>query len=46
MPKRFAPTVHAVRPEVPVTVVAEVNHIGLTTDARALPAIVAAIHGP
>jgi non-heme chloroperoxidase len=39
----FAPTVRAVRADVPVTVVPELNHIGMTTDARAVPAIVAAI---
>ena len=38
----FAPTVHAVRPDVPVTVVPGLNHIEMTTDPRAAPAIVAA----
>jgi pimeloyl-ACP methyl ester carboxylesterase len=39
----FAPTVHAVRADVSVTVVPELNHIEMTTDPRAVPAIVAAI---
>ena len=41
----FAPTVHAVRPDVPVTVVPGLNHIEMTTDPRAVPAILAAIRG-
>ncbi len=41
----FAPTIHAIRPDVPVTVVPGVNHIGMTTDPRAVPAIVAALRG-
>lgn len=41
----FAPTVQAVRPDATVTVVPELNHIEMTTDARAVPAIVAAIRG-
>jgi pimeloyl-ACP methyl ester carboxylesterase len=42
---QFAPTVHAIRPEVPVVVVPELGHIQMTTDPRAVPAIVAAIRG-
>jgi alpha-beta hydrolase superfamily lysophospholipase len=41
----FAPTVQAVRPDATVTVVPELNHIEMTTDARAVPTIVAAIRG-
>jgi pimeloyl-ACP methyl ester carboxylesterase len=41
----FAPTVRAVRPDVPVTVIPGLNHIGMTTDPRAVPAIVAAVRG-
>ena len=41
----FAPTVQSVRPDAMVTVVPELNHIEMTTDARAVPAIVAAIRG-
>jgi acetyl esterase/lipase len=41
----FAPTIQAVRPDATVTVVPELNHIEMTTDARAVPAIVAAIRG-
>jgi alpha-beta hydrolase superfamily lysophospholipase len=41
----FAPTVHAVRPDVPVTVVPGLNHIEMTTDPRAVPAIAAAVRG-
>jgi non-heme chloroperoxidase len=43
--EQFAPTIHAVRPEVPVIVVPELGHIQMTTDPRAVPAIVAAIRG-
>jgi non-heme chloroperoxidase len=39
----FAPTVHAVRADVPVTVVPELNHIEMILDPRAVPAIVAVI---
>jgi non-heme chloroperoxidase len=39
----FAPTVHAVRADVPVTVLPELNHIEMTTDPRAVPVIAAAI---
>jgi non-heme chloroperoxidase len=42
---RFEPTVHAVRADVPVVVVPELGHIQMTTDPRAVPAIVAAIRG-
>jgi len=41
----YAPTVHAARAEVPVTIVPDLGHIGMTTDPRAAPAIVAAIRG-
>lgn len=41
----FAPTVHAIRPDVPVTVIPDLNHIGMITDARAVPAIAAALRG-
>ncbi|MGO8955567.1 MAG: alpha/beta hydrolase [Rhodomicrobium sp.] len=41
----FAPTVHAIRPEVPVTVIPDLNHIGMISDARAVPAIAAALRG-
>jgi alpha-beta hydrolase superfamily lysophospholipase len=41
----FAPAVHAVRPDVPVTIVPGLNHIEMTTDPRALPAILTAIRG-
>jgi pimeloyl-ACP methyl ester carboxylesterase len=41
----FAPTVHAVRPDVTVTVVPDLDHIGITMDPRAVPAIVGAIRG-
>jgi pimeloyl-ACP methyl ester carboxylesterase len=43
---KFAPTVQAVRPETPVTVVPGLGHISMTTDERAVPAIMAAIKGP
>jgi len=41
----FAPTVRAVRPDVAVTVVPDLDHIGIALDPRAVPAIVAAIRG-
>lgn len=41
----FAPTVHAIRPDVPVSVIAGVNHIEMSTDPRAIPAIAAALKG-
>jgi hypothetical protein len=41
----FAPAVQAARPDAKVTVIPELNHIGMITDARAVPAIVAAIRG-
>jgi alpha-beta hydrolase superfamily lysophospholipase len=44
-PEKFAPAIHAVRPDTPVTIVPGLGHIPLTTDARAVPAIVAAIRG-
>jgi alpha-beta hydrolase superfamily lysophospholipase len=43
--KLFAPTVQAVRPNIPVIVVPGLKHIEMTTDPRAVPAIVAAIRG-
>jgi alpha-beta hydrolase superfamily lysophospholipase len=42
---RFAPAVHAVRPDVPVTIVPGLSHIEMTTDPRAIPAIAAALRG-
>ena len=42
---RFGPTIHAVRPDIPVTIVPGVNHVGLTTDPQAVPSIVAALRG-
>jgi alpha-beta hydrolase superfamily lysophospholipase len=42
-PEIYAPTLHAVRPDIPVTLVPGLNHIEMTTDPRAVPFIVAAI---
>jgi non-heme chloroperoxidase len=42
---QFAPTVHAIRPEIPVSIVPELSHTGLTVDPRAGPAILAAVRG-
>lgn len=42
---RFEPAIHAVRPDVPVVIVPDLGHIQMTTDPRAVPAIVAAIRG-
>lgn len=39
---KFEPTVHAVRAEVPVTVVPGLGHIAMTVDPRSISAIVAA----
>jgi non-heme chloroperoxidase len=44
--ERFAPTVHAERAEVPVTVLPGIGHIAMITDARGFPAIVAAVKAP
>jgi non-heme chloroperoxidase len=41
----FAPTVHAIRPDVPVSVIPGLSHIGMTIDPRAFPAIAAALRG-
>jgi alpha-beta hydrolase superfamily lysophospholipase len=42
---KFAPTLHAERAELPVTLIPGLGHIAMTTDARAYPAIVAAVQG-
>jgi len=42
---QFAPTIHAVRQDVPVVVVPELGHIQMTIDPRAVPAIIAAVRG-
>jgi non-heme chloroperoxidase len=42
---RFAPTIQAIRADVPVTVVLGLDHIGMTLDPRAVPAIAAALRG-
>jgi alpha-beta hydrolase superfamily lysophospholipase len=44
-PDRFAPTVAAIRPNTPVTIVPGLNHIGMTLDPSAVSAIVAALRG-
>lgn len=44
-PEKFAPAVQAVKPEVPVTILPGLGHIPITTDARAVPAILAALRG-
>jgi alpha-beta hydrolase superfamily lysophospholipase len=41
----FAPTVDAIRPGTPVTIVPGLSHTALTTDPRAVPAIMAAVRG-
>lgn len=43
-PAKFDPTVHALRPEVPVTIVPGIGHIAMTIDPRAISAITAATH--
>ena len=44
-PGRFAPTIEAIRPNTPVTIVPGLNHIGMTLDPSAVPALVAALRG-
>jgi pimeloyl-ACP methyl ester carboxylesterase len=41
----FAPTIGAIRTDIPVTVVPETNHIAMIVDPRAVPAIAEAIRG-
>jgi hypothetical protein len=41
----FEPAVHAVRPDVAVTVIPDLDHVTVSTDPRAVPAIVAAVRG-
>jgi non-heme chloroperoxidase len=43
---KFAPTIDAVRPGVPVTIVPRLSHTALTVDPSAVPAILAAVRGP
>jgi non-heme chloroperoxidase len=45
LPDQFAATIHAQRPEAPVTVLPGLGHIQMTTDARSYPAIIAAVKG-
>jgi non-heme chloroperoxidase len=42
---KFAPTIAAIRTDVPVTVIPGLGHVEMTTDPRAVPAIVAAVRG-
>ncbi len=42
---KFAPTIAAVRTDIPVTVIPGLSHIEMTTDPRAVPTIVAAVRG-
>jgi alpha-beta hydrolase superfamily lysophospholipase len=42
---RFAATIDAIRPDTPVVVVPRLNHIEMTLDPRAVPAIAAALRG-
>ena len=42
---KFAPTLNAIKPGIPVTIVPGLSHTALTTDPSAIPAIVAAIRG-
>jgi non-heme chloroperoxidase len=43
--EKFAPTIAAVRPGVPVTIIPGLSHTELTTDPRAVPAIIGAVRG-
>ena len=42
---KFAPTIGAIRTDIPVTVVPGLSHIEMITDPRAVPAIAAAVRG-
>jgi non-heme chloroperoxidase len=42
---KFAPTIEAVKPGVPVTIVPGLSHTGLTVEASAVPAIASAVRG-
>jgi alpha-beta hydrolase superfamily lysophospholipase len=42
---KFAPTIDAVRTGIPVSIIPGLGHIEITTDPRAVPAIVAAVRG-
>jgi alpha-beta hydrolase superfamily lysophospholipase len=42
---KFAPTVDAIRPGTPVTIVPGLSHTALTVDPRAVPGILAAVRG-
>ena len=42
---KFAPTLDAIKPGIPVTIVPGLSHTELTTDPSAVPAIVAAVRG-
>jgi non-heme chloroperoxidase len=44
-PQQYAPTLHAIRPEIPVTILPGLAHIEMSTDSRAVPSIVAALGG-
>ncbi len=41
--EQFEPAVHAVQPDISVTVIPGVNHMGMIADARAVPAIAEAL---
>jgi len=42
---KFAPTLNAIKPGIPVTIVPGLSHTALTTDPSAVPAILAAVRG-
>ncbi len=42
---KFAPTIAAIRTDIPVTVIPGLSHVEITTDPRAVPAIVMAVRG-
>lgn len=44
-PAKFAPTIGAVRADVPVTIIPGLSHIEMTTEPAAVPAIAAALRG-
>ena len=43
--EKFAPTLDAIKPEIPVTIIPGLSHTELTTDPSAVPAIIAAVRG-
>lgn len=43
--EKFAPTIYAERPDVPVTLVPDIDHIRMILDPRSIAAVIAAVRG-